>query len=401
MENLISKQDFLAWQPNFPKITETDPYYWELANKLAEISENTVLVKKLPKAVIKRMALCLTGYIQDIIADAGIWRSFVEANRKLYGWSVPFHSTPEEYVDYELNKEDVRFLVWYSLAMGYEDMRDIYPHNLELLELADTWFDYLESVYEDSPVPDNYNISRGLDFNDQEDSKEIYHLGQWLFLHCYLITPAFAMTLGEILSDKELLEAKNVAKLHERLEQSMMQDPTGPLALYTSEWLYLILNGKLLKPKEEKSEDIHPYYERFTKATGGKHIAFFDTYESMNRFFIEGLGWEQGVEHLPMMKGDRDFVLMVNKHKGMLAARNVARCIAAPENPFYDKKYAVSHAFDLLSVRGLCPGDLLHEIFRNGWLPDASFPNSDDVELVKENQDFIARCYLQQFYRGD
>ncbi|MDE6026678.1 MAG: DUF3843 family protein [Muribaculaceae bacterium] len=400
MENLISKQDFLVWQPNYPQITETDPYYWELANKLAEISGQSALHKELPEGVIKRMSLCLTGYMQDVIADAGIWRSFVEANRKLYGWSVPFHETPEEYVDYELNREDVRFLAWYALAMGYEDKRDFFPHDPLLLDLADIWYEYLESIYEEAPVPESYNISRGLDFSDPEDSKQIYKLGQWLFLHCYLITPAFSMTLGEIMSDPELRKEENLPMLHERLEQAMMQNPTGPLAFFTSEWLYLILNGKLLKRNEEKGE-IHPYYKKFTEATEGKTLQFFDTYEAMNRFFIDKLGWEEGVEHLPMMKGERDFVLMVNKHKGMLAARNVAKCIAAPENPYYDKEYAEAHAFDLLSVRGLCPGDLLRCIFDNNWLPDAHFPESTDHELVADNQDFIARCYLQQYYVGD
>lgn len=400
MENLISKQDFLVWQPSYPEITETDPFYWELANKLAEKAKETSIYQELPVGVIKRMSLCLTGYMQDVISDAGIWRSFVEANRKLYGWSVPFHETPEEYIDYELNREDVRFLVWYAIAMGYEDKRDIYPHDPKLLELSDVWFAYLESIYEEAPVPETYNLSRGLDFNDQEDSKDIYRLGQWLFLHCYLLTPAFSMTLGEIMSDPELRKQENLPMLHERLEQSMMQDPTGPLALFISEWLYLILNGKLLKHNEEKVE-IHPYYTRFTQATGGKTVEFFDTYEALNKFFIEKLGWEAGEEHLPMMKGERDFVLMVNKYKGMLAARNVARCIASPDNPYYDKDYAEKHAFDLLTVRGLCPGDLLRMIFENDWLPDARFPETEDTKLVKENRDFIARCYLQQFYVGD
>lgn len=400
MKNIISKQDFLAWQPNYPEITETDPYYWELSNRMANVAIDNTFYKTLPEGVIKRVVLCLTGYIQDVISDAGIWRSFVEANRKLYGWSVPFHDTPEDYIDYELNREDVRFLVWYAIAMGYEDKRLLYPHNPELLQLADIMFEFLESNYEEAPVPEKYNLSRGLDFNDQEDSKDIYHLGQWLFLHCYLLTPAYAMTLGEIMSDPELRKKDNLPMLHERLEQSMMQDPTGPLALFVSEWLYLILNGKLLSRNEEKG-DIHPYYDRFTKATGGKTIEFFDTYESMNRFFIDKLGWEAGEEHLPMMKGERDFVLMVNKNKGMLAARNVARCIASPDNPFYDKEYAKEHAFDLLTIRGLCPGDLLRTIFVNNWLPDAHFPDSEDYKLVADNKDLIARCYLQQYYVGD
>lgn len=85
----------------------------------------------------------------------------------------------------------------------------------------------------------------------------------------------------------------------------------------------------------------------------------------------------------------------------MLLAKNVARCIADPENPLYDKKYAELMAIELLAVRGKCPGDLLNYIEENNWLPDARFPDTDDAQLVSDNWDFIARCYLQEYYRGD
>jgi len=401
MKDIITKEDFLAWQPCYPKITETDPYFWEMANKLAEICSDTKFGEGIPFAVRKRLSLCLTGYMQDILSDAGIWRSFVDANRQLYGWSVPFHDIPEEYIDYELNREDVRFLTWYSIAMGYEELRDINPHDSGLLILADRLFDYLESEYDDATEPETYNIARGLEYGDDSDSKEILRLGQWLFLHCYLLTPAFAMSLGEIMKDKELHKKENVTLLHDRLEKAMMEEPTGPLALYMSEWLYLILKGKLPRHRDDVPDTIHPYYEKFTAATGGREIAFFDTYENLNRFFIDALGWEKGVEHLPMFKGHKYFVLLVNKHKGMLAAKDVAKCIASPDNPYYDMEYARENAIYLLMVRGLCPGDLLQYIFRNDWLPDACFPGSEDHKLVHDNRDFIARCYLQQYYRGD
>ena len=85
----------------------------------------------------------------------------------------------------------------------------------------------------------------------------------------------------------------------------------------------------------------------------------------------------------------------------MLMARGIAKCIEDPANPLYDEEYAKAHAFDLLTIRGLCPGDLLRYIFDNDWLPDAKFPSSEDYALVKANKDFIARCYLQIYYRGD
>lgn len=52
-------------------------------------------------------------------------------------------------------------------------------------------------------------------------------------------------------------------------------------------------------------------------------------------------------------------------------------------------------------MRGLCPPDLRALVVKNGWLPDAAFPGTEDTALVRDNADFIARVYLQLYYRGD
>jgi hypothetical protein BACCOPRO_03685 len=113
------------------------------------------------------------------------------------------------------------------------------------------------------------------------------------------------------------------------------------------------------------------------------------------------MGWEKGERHLDQFAGDHDFVLMVDEHKGMLLAKNIAKCIADPENPLYDWNYASGHAIELLTQRGLCPADLLKFIFANGWLPDAHFLDSENHQIVGKYHDFIARCYLQEYFRGD
>lgn len=400
MEN-ITLQEFLLRQPSFPEVSETDSYYLALANRLYGEIAGSGAFADMPDGVARRIALTLTDYMQDIVSDAGLWRSFVDANRELYGWSVPFHEIPEDYIDYELNREDVRFLVWYAIAMLWEERRHIYPHDAALLELADRCFAVLESEYDESPVPEQYNISRGLEFTDAEDHKAIYQLGNWLFLHSYLLTPAYSLSLRDILMSENHEDPDYTAKLNKRLEDAMMQDPTGPLALFAPEWVYLMLERKLPKNKPAEEGKIHPYYEAFTKFTGGEEIRFFDSYESMNRFFIEALGWAEGEEHLSQAKGGRDYILLVSKYKGMLMARDIARCIKAPANPMYDEAYARENAFMLLSERGCCPGDLLRYVFAHEWLPDAVFPGTDDRRLVHDNRDFIARCYLQLYYRGD
>lgn len=405
--NKILPKEFLIRQPSYPKVAETDPFYLAVANRLLAETAGCNFAKMLPETLFKRVCLSLVDYFQDIVADCGLWRSFIDANMQLYGWKVPFHPYNDDYIDYELNCEDVRFLVWYVTAMLSEDLRHIYPLDANLLYFADRCCDILDAEYEDSPEPGGWHIARGLEFNDEQDHKDIYDLGNWLFLHSYLLTPAFAMTLHDIVGGVDAKAPDASTIVNERLEEAMLESTTGPLALFTPEWVYLMLEHEL-QPSAEFAADetIHPYYKKFTDFTGGETIRFFRTYDEMNRFFIEALGWADDEEHLSQAKGADDYVLMVTPHKGMLMARDICRCVKAPGNPMYDKAYAREHAFDLLTDRGLCPGDLLHKVLDEQWLPDARFPGAqvteaENIAVVHKYSDFIARCFLQIYYRGD
>lgn len=400
----ISQREFDIRQPYFPEKGEYDGYYLQIANGLLTKIGETEYGKSLGEGLGKHLALTLTGYFQDIICDAGLWRSFVDANRELYGYSVPFHTAGEAYIDYELNVEDIRFLVWYDVAMLDMNRRLENPHNPHLLTLADTLHDYLEAHYDDSPINEKYNIARGLEFTDADDQESIFHLARWLFSSSWLLTPAFAITLSEIANDSDVLKDDEGILLNQRLDEAVSKYPTGPLALYVQEWVYLMLKGKLPASALDADTDetaVHPYYERFTSHTGGREIAYFSSYESLNEFFISALGWEKGEEHLANMKGHKNYVLLVNRRKGMLMAVDVAQCIADPDNGLYDANAAKEDAIDLLTVRGRCPADLLKYIYAHNWLPEAEFPQSSDLRLVDTHWDLIARCYLQEYYRGD
>lgn len=104
---------------------------------------------------------------------------------------------------------------------------------------------------------------------------------------------------------------------------------------------------------------------------------------------------------------------MVTPDKGLMVAKNIAKCIKHPANHLYDRDYARKFAFNLISQRAVCPGDMLRYICQNGYLPDATFPedaticnvnngfDEENRKLVAENWDFLARAYLQEYYRGD
>lgn len=402
MAELISKEQFLIKQPSFPEETVTDGYYHRLANLLAESMIKRKILEDWPKEVIARSALCVTGYIQDVICDSGLWRSFIESHRRMYGKWLPFYEIGEEYVPHELNYEDVRFLLWYSLCMNYEDRRVWNPLDERIEKGAALWYEMLDQIYEEAPEPVDYFTWKGLEMNNPEEFDHIMHFGHWLYIHSYLMSPAFALTLGEILSRPGMKDSDNFIEVQNAIQEAMGNVPTGPLAFFLQEWLYLILENKKISVDEMVSgREEHPIYSKFISATGGSIIKFLENYEAFNDFVIEHLGWTAGEHHLPSLMDAENIVLMVNRYKGMLLARDICKCICLPDNPLYDKTYARDHAIELLTVRGRCPGDLLRYLFDNDALPDARFPDSEDYEAVHLNRDFISRCYLQQYYTGD
>ena len=75
----IKPDEFLLRQPSFPESCETDDFYLELANRLLQSMSAHAFAASMPVALLKRVALTLTDYMQDIVSDAGLWRSFVDA----------------------------------------------------------------------------------------------------------------------------------------------------------------------------------------------------------------------------------------------------------------------------------------------------------------------------------
>ena len=405
MKEFITESEFLYRQPSAPQKTSTDKYYYRLCNRLADMCLREKLLDDYSEIMLKRVLLGVVDYFQDILTDSGVFRSFSEEHKKLYGRWLPFYDTdPEHYIPHELNPEDIRFLIWYTIAMYSEgDARKLDPMDTGILRATERIHEELNRLYDDpdTPVPEDYNITRGLELNNPEEADEIFHFGNWLFMYNYLMTPAYALTLSEIIHGPRMGGKPDPKILMQVMEESMMEDPTGPLALYLREWIYLILKGCMPPEKypQHGGED-HPYYKKVIEYTGGSPIAFFPTYSDLNRFFIDVLGWENE-DNLPSLKTEKDFVILVNREKGMLVAKNVAACIKMDGNECYDRDYAEEHAIDLLTIRGLCPADLLHYIFEHDALPDAHFPGNEDHAVVHNNRDFIARCYLQKYYRGD
>lgn len=424
-------KQYLFTRPGEPEENATDRIYLDLCNRLLEVWEESGFVADAPDDLRHVVVTGLIGYYQDVLCDTGLWRSFTDECLRRYGRRVPFHADTEEYVVYELNSSDVEFVLWYELAFNSMQFRFRYPLDKEIVGLAGLLFAVLESGYDDMVNPEGHREFFDVELNNPEDSEHLYNFIQWLYWKNWLILPPFQLTYSQLYP--ELIELQNnsadsadaAKKIDKFRHQIMASLPTGPLALYLREWLSLIVDGRPPKERPRRyigpdSDDIpaaeeHPYYTAFMKANGDRPLRFIADYAQLNDFFIKGMGWNEGEEHLPAMKSHSDFVLMATPHGGLMVAKNIAKCISHPDNHLYDREYARKFAFNLISQRAVCPGDMLRYICSNGWLPDATFPEYPSLypedcrrptederrNAACDNWDFLSRVYLQEYYRGD
>lgn len=409
---MITQQEYLRHQPETTSFTASDQWYLDFANKLLDEWNASDILKEVNEYSRKEIILVITGYYLDIAGDIGLWRTFIGYCRRLYGFPVPFYTDAMQdeidadgketcdYIDYELNLADVRFLVWYGISFSaVGNGKFFYPFDKRLLQLASLLHKLLEENYDSSPHPEGLTSASTLDFYDPEDTKAIGGLARWLFWCSYLLVPAFRSNLYALM---ESLKGKNDEIQTEELEEAENSAPTGPLALYLREWLWLMIKGEMPKERKNNETQEHPWYKPFLEANGSSNIAFFNNYREMNRFLAKAFGWDGEADNLPALKDARNFTLLINPRKGMLIARDVAECIDAPGNRFYDAQFAALHSFDLITQRGRCPIDLITYSLAHSMLPELQWPGEGEISktTTQTNADFIARCYLLQYYRA-
>lgn len=399
----INPDRFLTSQPPIGrgKGEEIENKYIGIADRLYRICLNSGLTRIWNEEIMEGLAICLTGYLQDVVADAGLWRSFITVERELHGRTLPYFDISDDYIDFELNPEDVRFLTWYYLSQSDSRTRLVPPDDGTIEKLAGRLYAELEDNYMDAEESPAWLFARELDLKDPADQEQIIKIGNWIYINSYLMSPVSTINLRLAAESVKGLKTKDPIEISRLLGEAIIENPTGPLALYMREWVNLIFENRL--PKEDKKDEPkeeHPTYTKFISATGGEPIAFFRDHAELNRFLTEKLGWKDDEEHFVQLKDERDMVLMVNPVKGMLIARNVAQCIKYPGNTLYNETIAKKEAIELLTQRGRCPADLLKFVCGHGALPDAAFPG-EKSRLALGNWDFTARCYLQLYYRGD
>ena len=245
----ISVKDFMERQPNHPKVAETDQYYLWIALRLAKLWDESPWLRALDDSERRDVVLAVTGYFQDVVADAGLWRSFTRLHDERHGTPLPHYGRGEDYIDYELNRDDVRYVIWWTIA-GEAGNGTLDPHDAELEALAMAFHMLLDEEYEKAPVPRQWCVANEVDLDNPLDAQRIYDFAYWLYWRSFLLRPSSQSVMERAMPEAHAIIARAgesdarplLQDLNERL---MSTQPAGPIPLTTAQWLHLIIDDKL------------------------------------------------------------------------------------------------------------------------------------------------------------
>lgn len=245
----IKVKDYMERQPGNPKVEATDQFYLWIALRIAKLWDESPWLRDLDDEVRRDVVLAVTGYFQDVVADGGIWRSFTRLHNSRNGSPVPHYGIGEGYVDFELNLEDVRYVMWWTIA-GEEGGNALDPLDKELEALALAFHKLLDEEYEQAPVPRQFCIAAEVDLDNPLDAQRIYDYAYWLYWRSFLLRPSSLAVMERAMPQAHAIieragESDARPLLLELNEHLMSTVPAGPIPLTTAQWLRLIVNDEL------------------------------------------------------------------------------------------------------------------------------------------------------------
>ena len=152
MKNKIYIKQWLSLKPQGYS-GRTDLYYLKIANKLrASLGEIELIMLSqfLEDEDINELCCFLTCYFEDVISEVNIWGAFKSEYAKLYDKKLPFYVLDDDYIDEEINTEDLAFLTWYYINALQEEMF-LSPFNQVLFDIAELAMSIFDEEYEYAP----------------------------------------------------------------------------------------------------------------------------------------------------------------------------------------------------------------------------------------------------------
>jgi hypothetical protein len=256
--NIITLKDWLAMKPYKHPIYNYDSFYLSQCQEVyrqLQVEGDWFKNYGLTRAQLKELTCQLVSYFEDFINEIGIWKAFVDNNKQLYGYYLPFHDL-SEYDKTYINAEDIAFLIWHYLTKYSPEEYIINPDHDRIMELSGILLEHFETVIEDSPTTDIYN--KLFTINDNDNYFDFKSKMEWFTTESYLL----GLELGkkfhklEQAVAKEIKISKDSSKtfdivMYTMMEQYLYQKRSSFSALNGPEWF-----AQLSKCSRKRREEI-------------------------------------------------------------------------------------------------------------------------------------------------
>ncbi|MGL5635248.1 MAG: DUF3843 family protein, partial [Bacteroidales bacterium] len=215
----------------------------------------------------------------------------------------PYFDIDENYIEDEVNQQDIQFIIWFTLQNSMDKGFVFDPCDLYITRLTECFYPVLLDAYE--TIPESEDL-RSLIWTDvlEKDSGVYSDIVYWLYEQSYLLAPSrlkfeneletFLKSYAGRVSEREIQHL--ALGFH---KEQMLTKPMGPLALTIPEWI-VAMAGVEEKRKVKKLSEVQVLSSRY-----------FQIVSESNKSYI--INSSEGDEKLKLAKDTFPSVLSLQK----------------------------------------------------------------------------------------
>lgn len=205
--NRIFIQDWIAHH-TYQKANDIDSYYLRVANQIND-SLSTLWFEEpetndlIHTDALKTLSIYLTCYLEDVIANTGIFAAFRNIHKDLYDQFLPFYKDNSllDYYPEDINSEDVAVLTWLFFSERNPHLF-IDPHGRLIQLITDLAYAILEEHYE--VAPENPKLKLEYTLDEAANYFEVRNFIEKLVATNYLTAGEYNTNLNHLMQVAEL-----------------------------------------------------------------------------------------------------------------------------------------------------------------------------------------------------
>ena len=239
----------------------TDVEYANLANR---ILDDFVRLRpdlgEYTEEIMSYAAISLASYMEDIVAETGVWQSFSMLCKELCGQDIPlYHNREGEYYHNEPNMEAVRYLIWH--AAGEMDDSCWSANEECFCEMARVAYKRMDEAFEDLSINDELKEDIDLLLHDAKaDFQKLRPALMWIYYNNYITRSGVSEELTQDIVDElsEMEETKIPASMKQfhAVVSSIFAYRVGPLAVKPQTYLAALMRCKGMNAEADEVEKI-------------------------------------------------------------------------------------------------------------------------------------------------